>query len=70
MYERFHLDVKGTGLGLYLVKSQIENLGGTIQVQSQPVEGTAFTVTLPIPENPSSKPTKRLQQDLLYQSLN
>jgi len=38
---------KGTGLGLYIVKQNIEKLGGTITVDSEHGVGTKFTVTLP-----------------------
>ena len=37
----------GTGLGLYLVSSELEKLGGSIQVESRIREGTVFTVSLP-----------------------
>jgi signal transduction histidine kinase len=37
---------EGTGLGLFVTRTLIENLGGRIEVQSSPGEGTAFTVTL------------------------
>ena len=38
----------GHGFGLYLVKHSIENLDGTISVESAPGEGTIFTVRLPV----------------------
>jgi signal transduction histidine kinase len=44
LYKRFHLHVEGRGLGLYLVKTQIESMGGTIDVKSTPNEGTTFEV--------------------------
>lgn len=47
LYKRFHFHVEGRGLGLYLVKTQIEMLGGKIEVESKPLEGTAFKVYLP-----------------------
>ncbi len=44
LYKRFHLHVEGKGLGLYLVKTQIEALGGKVEVRSEPNEGTTFQV--------------------------
>lgn len=38
----------GHGFGLYLVKQSIDNLDGTITVESSLGEGTTFTVRLPI----------------------
>jgi two-component system NtrC family sensor kinase len=45
---RQHSD--STGLGLYIAKSIVESLGGTIEVQSIPKHGTSFTIRLPISE--------------------
>jgi len=44
MYQRFHENKEGKGLGLYIVKSQIESIGGSIDVESQPQKGTTFKV--------------------------
>ena len=41
-------DVRGLGLGLYIVKEIIIKMGGTIDVQSQFEKGTTFTIKLPI----------------------
>jgi signal transduction histidine kinase len=45
-YKRFHHHVEGRGLGLYLVKSQVDLLGGTIDVASVVDQGTTFTISL------------------------
>jgi len=37
----------GVGLGLYIVKSYAEMLGGKVEVDSEPNKGTIFTVTIP-----------------------
>ena len=39
---------KGTGLGLAMVRSMIEAHHGTIHVESQPGQGTVFTLKLPL----------------------
>ena len=39
---------QGTGLGLALCHSIIQDLGGTLEVESELFEGSTFTVTLPI----------------------
>jgi signal transduction histidine kinase len=39
---------EGTGLGLFVTKNLVENLGGKIEVTSRNGGGTTFTVTLPI----------------------
>ena len=41
---------EGTGLGLFVTRKLVENLGGSISVISEPGQGTAFTITLPTGE--------------------
>ncbi len=45
LYQRFHNNTDGKGVGLYLIKSQITALGGSIDVQSEEGKGTTFTMT-------------------------
>ena len=40
--------VKGSGLGLYVSRKNIENHGGQIEVRSEVGAGTTFTVKLPV----------------------
>ena len=45
LYQRFHNYPDSKGLGLYLVKSQVETMGGTINIESEVNIGTTFTLT-------------------------
>lgn len=40
--------VAGTGLGLYIITKYLELMGGTIDLQSAPGQGTTVTITLPL----------------------
>lgn len=45
LYKRFHTDyAEGKGMGLYMVKSQVDTLGGKISVNSKINEGTEFFI--------------------------
>lgn len=44
LYKRFHKHVQGKGVGLYMVKLQVEALGGKITVTSEVNKGTIFTI--------------------------
>ena len=55
VFERFHRvgtglvhDVKGSGLGLALVRHIVDAHGGTVSVESRPGAGSTFTVRLPL----------------------
>ena len=45
-FKRLHADDEGKGIGLYLVKSQIEAMNGTIRIESIENEGTKFIINL------------------------
>jgi signal transduction histidine kinase len=48
LYQRFHNYPDSKGLGLYLVKSQVEAMGGTISIESEVDKGTTFTLIFKI----------------------
>lgn len=45
--QRFHDHVGGKGLGLYLVKTQVEALGGNIEMESEVNKGATIKISLP-----------------------
>ncbi len=45
LYKRFHHHIEGKGLGLFIVKTQVEALNGSIDVYSVPGEGTEFRLS-------------------------
>lgn len=45
LHQRFHNHVNGNGVGLFITKSQVTSLGGTIEVSSKVNEGTTFSIT-------------------------
>jgi PAS domain S-box-containing protein len=44
LYKRFHSHVEGKGMGLFMVKTQVEAIGGTISLESELDKGTEFTI--------------------------
>jgi PAS domain S-box-containing protein len=46
LYSKLNFHYEGKGLGLYMTKTQIESLGGTITVDSTEGVGTTFTISL------------------------
>lgn len=53
---------KGTGLGMSIVKSIVDKMGGTITVESVKDKGTTFTVTVPF-EIDTAPETKAAEKD-------
>src|SRR5690606_15866152 len=43
-YTRLHSEVPGTGVGLFIVKGMVEQMGGEIQLESTLGEGSTFKV--------------------------
>lgn len=49
LYKRFHKDhAEGKGMGLYMVKTQVESMGGSISIKSQINKGTKFIIEFSI----------------------
>ena len=48
LYKRFDFSVEGKGMGLFMVKIQMESLGGTINVKSELDSGTEFLLVFPV----------------------
>ncbi|MEP7317314.1 MAG: PAS domain-containing sensor histidine kinase [Panacibacter sp.] len=44
MYKVFHKHADAKGIGLFITKNQIESLGGTISVKSEPEKGSCFLI--------------------------
>jgi PAS domain S-box-containing protein len=44
LYKRFHTNIEGKGMGLFMVKAQVEALGGKISIKSAENKGTEFKI--------------------------
>ncbi|MBC5991552.1 ATP-binding protein [Pontibacter cellulosilyticus] len=47
LYNTFHRNKDSKGIGLYLTKTQVELIGGKIEVESEVNKGTTFTLCFP-----------------------
>jgi len=52
LYNRFHSHVEGKGMGLFMVKTQVEALGGIITATSELNKGLEFTIVFDYQEKP------------------
>lgn len=48
LYQRIDTSIEGKGMGMFMVKTQIEELKGNIHVDSEVGKGTKITITLPL----------------------
>jgi signal transduction histidine kinase len=53
----------GTGLGLSLVKQAVSALGGQLELESEPEQGTRFLIQLPRVRTPSAHPRRPIKRD-------
>jgi signal transduction histidine kinase len=48
LYSRLHnSSVPGKGIGLYLIKSHVESMGGYLELKSTPGAGSEFKIYIP-----------------------
>jgi PAS domain S-box-containing protein len=47
MFQRYHTHIKGTGAGLYIIKTLVEKVKGNIKLESAEDIGTTITIDLP-----------------------
>ena len=69
IYDKFHrteaakkIDPNGNGLGMYIVKSIIDEVGGKIWFSSKEGEGTSFFVSMPLSGMKRKEETKQLTE--------
>jgi signal transduction histidine kinase len=55
----FSTKTEGMGLGLAIVKKTVDDLKGTIAVDSVPGEGTTVTITLPCTIRPGESDARK-----------
>ena len=48
LYKRFHTNIEGKGMGLFLAKAQVETPGGKISIQSKVNKGSEFEIEFEI----------------------
>lgn len=63
LYQRFHENTEGQGIGLFIIKAQVNAMGGTIDLKSTIDKGTTFTITFN-QAMANSRPLKQLNAGL------
>lgn len=53
LYKRFDTSTDGKGMGMFMVKTQIEELSGNIWVESELDKGTTILISLPLQADPA-----------------
>ncbi len=56
LYKRFDTSVEGKGMGLFMIKMQVESLGGNIRLRSQLNKGVKFDLEFPATAAPKNVP--------------
>jgi len=51
LYKTFHSNPEAHGIGLFMTKNQVEAMGGSIEIESEPGLGTTFIIQFNEPEN-------------------
>jgi signal transduction histidine kinase len=46
LYSRFHEGIDGKGLGLFMVRTQVQAMGGKVEVESEVGAGSVFNVSI------------------------
>lgn len=62
-------NISGRGVGMDMVKSSVESIGGKIHIESAAGVGTTFTLTLPQPKNVLINKTLMIEEDNLSYSI-
>lgn len=50
LYRRFHPHIEGKGIGLHISKTQMESMGGKIEIESTEGKGTMFKLFFHVPQ--------------------
>lgn len=66
LYRRFHSHIAGKGLGLFIVKTQVEIMDGKIEIESELNIGTLFRIKLPKPKEVERQILLEIEAAQLY----